>query len=124
VSRCFADLPAEKKGFVTLRVNCLDGSKESCKVKTLKSSLQSTTTDGIAMLQKILGSMITVSTPNAFLTASERQRAANDYLFSTQTAGDSEYLNAVLPHEEDVDNNSPNGYFFFGLTRLKSYKLL
>jgi hypothetical protein len=61
-SKCFADPPAQKKGTVTLRVNRLDGSKESCKVTTVKSSLQFTTTDDILMLQTIRGSTITVST--------------------------------------------------------------
>jgi hypothetical protein len=63
-SKCFADPPAEKKGTVTLGVNRLDGSKESFKVTTVKSSLQFTTTNGISMLQAILGSMITVSPRN------------------------------------------------------------
>jgi hypothetical protein len=112
LSRCFTDPPVEKKGFVTLRVNRLYRSKESCKVKTLKSSLQFTTTDGISKLQTILGSTITVSTRNGFPTAPKRLRAADDYLFSTQTAGDSDYVNAVLPHDEDGDDNSPHGYFF------------
>jgi hypothetical protein len=59
------------------------------------------------------GSTITVSTRNGFPTAPKRLRAADDYLFSaTQTAGDSDYINAVLPHVEDEDDNSPNGYFF------------
>jgi hypothetical protein len=47
-SKCFADPPAEKKGTMTLRVNRLDGSNKSCKVATVKSSLQFTTTDGIS----------------------------------------------------------------------------
>jgi hypothetical protein len=111
-SQCFADPPVEKKGFVTLRVNRLDGSKESCKVKTIKASLQFTTTDGISMLQSILGSTITVSTRNGFPTAPKRLRASDDYLFSTQTAGDSEYVNAVLPLDEGDCDNSPHGYFF------------
>jgi hypothetical protein len=112
-SQCFADPPVEKKGFVTLRVNRLDGSKESCKVKTKKNSLQFATIDGISALKKILGSTITVSARNGFPTAPKRLRAADDYLFSKQTAGDSEYVNAVLPHDEDDDyDNSPNGYFF------------
>jgi hypothetical protein len=109
---------------VTLRVNRLDGSKESCKVTTVKSSLQFTTTGGISKLQTRLGSTITVSTRNGFPTAPKRLRAADDYLFSTQIAGDSDYVNAVLPHDEDEDANSLTGYFFLGLTRLKSYELL
>jgi hypothetical protein len=90
----------------------LDGSKEFFKVTTIKSSLQFTTTGGILMLQTILGSTITVSSPNGFPTDTKRLRAADDYLFSTQIAGDSDYVNAVLPHDEDGDDNSPNGYFF------------
>jgi hypothetical protein len=78
-----------------------------------KNSLQFATIDGISALKKILGSTITVSTRNGFPTAPKRLRAADDYLFSKQTAGDSEYVNAVLPHDEDDDyDNSPNGYFF------------
>jgi hypothetical protein len=123
-SKCFADPSAEKKGTVILRVNCLDGSKESCKVTTVKSSLQFTTTDGISMLQTILGSTITVSTRNGFPKAAKRLRAADDYLFSTQTAGDSDYVNAVLPHEEDDGANSPNGYFFLWTHETESYELL
>jgi hypothetical protein len=80
-----------KKGTVTLRVNRLDGSKESCKVTTIKSSLQSTTTGGILMLQTMLGSTITVSTCHGFPIAPKHLRAADDYFFSTQTAGDSDY---------------------------------
>jgi hypothetical protein len=101
-----------KKGTVTLRISRLDGSKEFFKVTTIKSSLQFTTTGGILMLQTILGSTITVSSPNGFPTDTKRLRAADDYLFSTQIAGDSDYVNAVLPHDEDGDDNSPNGYFF------------
>jgi hypothetical protein len=108
-SQCFADPPVERKGTVTLRVNRLDGSKESCKVKTAKYRLQFTTDDKIKMLKKILGSTITVSTRNGFPTAPKRLLAGDDYLFSKQTAGDSEYVNAVLP---DDDNNSANGYYF------------
>ncbi len=108
-SKCFAQLPVERKGTVTLRVNRLDGSKESCKVKTAKFSLQFTSRDEIKMLKKILGTTITVSTRSGFPTAPKRLRAVDDYLFSKQTAGDSEYVNAVLP---DNDVTSPNGYFF------------
>jgi hypothetical protein len=97
---------------VILHVNRLDGLKESRKVTTVKSSLQFTTTGGISMLQTILGSTITVSTFNGFPTAPKRLRAADDYLFSMQTAGDSDYVNAVLPHDQDNDDNSPNGNFF------------
>jgi hypothetical protein len=97
---------------VTLRVNRLDGSKESCKVTTVKLSLLFTTTDGISMLQTILGSTITVSTRNGFPTTPKCLRAADDYLFSTQTDGDSDYVNPVLPHDEDHHDNSPKGYFF------------
>jgi hypothetical protein len=65
------------------------------------------------MLQTILGSTITVSARNGFPTAPKRLRAADDYLFSTQTAGDSDYVNAVLPqHDKGDDDNSPNSYFF------------
>jgi hypothetical protein len=62
------------------------------------------------MLKTILGSTITVSTRNGFPTAPKRLRAADDYLFSKQTAGNSEYVNAVLP-DDDVET-SPNGYYF------------
>jgi hypothetical protein len=64
------------------------------------------------MLQMILGSTIMVSNHNGFPTASKQLRAANVYLFSMQTAGDSEYINAVLPHDEDDNGNSLKGYFF------------
>ena len=109
---------------MTLRVNGFDGSKESCKVKTLKSSLQFTTTDGIVMLQTILGSTITVSTCNGFLTAPKHLRAVDDYLFSLQTSMNSKYVNAVLPHDEDGEDNSPNGYFFLLTQETEKYKLL
>jgi hypothetical protein len=68
-SKCFADPPAEKKGTVTHRVNCLDGLKESCKVTTVKSSLQFTTTNGISKLQTILGYLLVVvsqQTPSVY----------------------------------------------------------
>ncbi len=84
-----------------------------------------TTSDGILAIKEILGSTIVVSTRNGFPTAPKQLQAADNYLFSKQTAGDSEYVNAVLPHhDEDEDDNSPNGFFFFGPTRPKSYKLL
>ena len=66
-SQCFPDPPVERKGTVTLRVNRLDGLKESCKVKTIKYRLQFTTSDEIKLLKKILGSTITVSTRKGFL---------------------------------------------------------
>jgi hypothetical protein len=108
-SQCFPDPPVERKGTVTLRANRLDGSKESCKIKTAKFSLQFTTSEEIKTLKKILGTTITVSTRNGFPTAPKRLRATDDYLYSKQTAGDSEYVNAVLP---DNHVTSPNGYFF------------
>jgi hypothetical protein len=76
------------------------------------------------MLQTILGSTITVSTRNGFPTAPKRRRAADDYLFSTQTAEDSNYVNTVLPHDEDEDDNSPNGYFFLWTHETERYELL
>ena len=77
-------------------------------MKTAKYRLQFTTSDGIKMLKKILGSTITVSTRNGFPTAPKRLLAVDKYLFSKQTAGDSEYVNAVLP---DGDESS-KGYYF------------
>jgi hypothetical protein len=109
-SKCFGDPPVERNGTVTLRVNRLDGSKESCKVKTKKHALQFTTSGDITTLKTILGATITVSTRAGFPTAPKRLRATDDYLFSKQTAGNSEYVNAVLVHDED--DNSPNGYYF------------
>jgi hypothetical protein len=84
---------------VTLCVNHLDGSKKSCKVKAKKTgALQFTTNDGILTLKMVLGSTNTVSTWNGFPAAPKRLRATDeDSLFSKQTTGDSEYINAVLP---------------------------
>jgi hypothetical protein len=59
----------EKQGTVTLHVNHLDGSKESCKDKTKKFTLQFTTSDDLLMLKMVLGSTITVSTWSVFSTA-------------------------------------------------------
>jgi hypothetical protein len=110
-SDCFGNRLVEKQGTVTLRLNCLDGSKESCKIKTKKFTLQFTTSDDLLMLKSVLGSTITVSTRSGFPTAPKRLRAADNYLFSKQTAGNSEYVNAVLPAGDENDN-SPNGYYF------------
>ena len=109
-SHYFLDLPVEKKGTVTLRVNRLDGSKESCKIQTKKYALQFTTSAEISMLKAILGSTITVSARNGFPTAPKQLQASDNYLFTNQTAGNSEYVNAVLP--DDDDPNSQNGYYF------------
>jgi hypothetical protein len=80
VCTMFADLSVGKQGTVTLCVNCLDGSKESCKVKTKKYTLQFTTSDNTLMLKMVLGSTITVSTQNGFPTALKQQmQAADDY---------------------------------------------
>jgi hypothetical protein len=108
-SNCFGDPPVERKGTVTLRVNRLDGSKESCKVKTKKYTRQFTTSDDITMLKTVLGGTITVSTRAGFPTAPKRLRATDEYLFSKQTAGNSEYVNAIVPCDDD---NPPTGYYF------------
>ena len=111
-SECFVNPPVEKKGTVTLCVNRLDYSKESCKIATKKYFLQFTTSGEIAILKSILGATITVSARNGFPTAPKRLRADEDYLFSKQTAGDSEYVNAVLPASDDSNLRSLNGYYF------------
>jgi hypothetical protein len=99
------NLAVKKKGTVTLRINRLDCAKESCKVKTNKYSLQFTTRDEITLLKTILGSTITISARNGFPTAPKRLRADDEYRFSKQTAGASEYVNAILP-------GILNGFFF------------
>jgi hypothetical protein len=71
MSKSFVDPPLKKEGNVSLCVNRLDGSKESCKVKTTKSSLQFTTSHSISQLKRILGLTIMVSTQNNFRTASK-----------------------------------------------------
>jgi hypothetical protein len=81
-------------------------------MKTAKYWLQFTTTDKIKMLKKILGSTITVSTRNGFPTAPKQLLAGDDYLFSKQTAGDSEYVNTVLPDDDKSNSNSVNRYYF------------
>jgi hypothetical protein len=131
-SDCFVNRPVEKQGTVTLCVNHLDGSKESCKVKTKKSTLQFTTSDDLLTLKPALGSTITVSTQNGFPTAPKWLRAADDCLFSKQTAGDSEYINAILPDDEN-DNSlmtKPNLKFkvslvlhTFGVSSLKAMEI-
>jgi hypothetical protein len=97
---------------VTIRVNHLEGSKESFKVQTKKCTLQLTTSDDILSLKLIIGSTITVSTRNGFLTVPKRLQSADNYLYSKQNAAvDSDYVNAVLLCD-DADNNSPDGFFF------------
>jgi hypothetical protein len=59
----------EKRLPVTLCVNCLDGSKESCKVRIKKYALQFTASEDMWMLKMVLGLTITVSTRNGFPTA-------------------------------------------------------
>jgi hypothetical protein len=51
-----------------------------------------------------------VSTRNGFPEAPKHLRAADKYLFSTETVGDSNYVNTVLPH--DGDDKSLKGHFF------------
>lgn len=115
-SQCFAVLVVEKKGNVTLHVNHLDGSKELCKVKTKKYTLQFTTSGKISMLKTILGSMITVSARNGFLIAPKQLQAADDCLFSKQTMGASEYVNVVLPYDDN--NNVESFHFVIGMSLL------
>jgi hypothetical protein len=107
----FDNPPVAKKGFVTLRVNRLDGAKESCKIRTNKKVLQFTTSDEIAKLKTILGSSITVSVNSGFPAAPKRIRAADEYIFSSQTASESEFVNAVLP-EDILESHRPNGFIF------------
>jgi hypothetical protein len=100
-----------KKGLVTLRVNRLDGAKESCKIRTNKSTLRFTSSEDITKLKTILGSTITVSVNSGFPPAPKRVRAADDYVFTSQTASETEFVNAILP--QDISNSHrPNGFIF------------
>ena len=111
----FANPPLEKKGTVTLRVNRSDGAKESCKVKTKKMFLQFTTSREICKLKSVLGCSITVSSRMGFPTAPKRLQAGDNYLFTKQTAGMSEYVNAILPPlpDDELDlHPTSNGYYF------------
>jgi hypothetical protein len=65
----FDNPPVVKKGLVTLRVNRLDGAKQSCKIRMIKKSLQFTTSKEIAKLKTIIGSSITVSVNSGFPVA-------------------------------------------------------
>jgi hypothetical protein len=96
------NLAAKVKGTVTLRINCLDCAKESCKVKTNKYSLQFTTGDEITLLRTILGSSITISARNGFPTAPKRLQVADEYGFLKQTAGALEYVNVILRDNVDA----------------------
>jgi hypothetical protein len=58
-----------------------------------------------------MGASITVSVNNGFLTAPKRIRAADNYLFTWQTASESEFVNAIVP-EDIVALNRPIGFFF------------
>jgi hypothetical protein len=107
----FDNPPVVKKGLVTLRVNRLDGAKESCKIRTEKSTLQFTSSEEIAKLKTILGSSITVSVNSGFPKAPKRIRAADDYLFTSQTASESEFVNAVVP-QDILNTHRPNGFLF------------
>jgi hypothetical protein len=111
----FGNPRSTKIGTVTLRVNRLDGAKESSKVKTKKESLQFTTTGEITKLKTVLGSMITVSARNGFPTAPKRIRAAETYALCKQTAGELEFVNAILPYDSDDDlpqAHKEKGFFF------------
>ena len=107
----FDNPPVVKKGLVTLRVNRLDGAKESCKIRTQKSTLQFTSSNKIAKLKTILGSSITVSVNSGFPKAPKRIRAGDDYLFTSQTASESEFVNAVVP-QDILNTHRPNGFLF------------
>ncbi len=62
----------------------------------------------------ILGSTITVSTQNGFPTVPKPLQSADNYLYSKQNASDLDYVNVILLYD-NTDNNSLNGFFFFGL---------
>jgi hypothetical protein len=76
-----------------------------------KKKLQFTTSDEISKLKTILGSAITVSVNNGFPTAPKRIKVADTYLFSSQTATESEFVNAIIP-QDILGSNRPNGFFF------------
>jgi hypothetical protein len=99
-------------GTVTLCINFLDGTKESSKVQTKKSTLQFTTSDAILLLKIIIWSTITVSTRNGFPAAPKQLRSSDNHLYSKQNTRDLHYVSVVLLCDNAV-NNSPSGFFFF-----------
>jgi hypothetical protein len=107
----FDNPPVVKPGQLTLRVNRLDGAKESCKIRTKKSTLQFTSSNKISKLKTILGSSITVSVNNGFPPAPKRIQAADDYLFLSQTASESEFVNGIVP-QDVLESHRPNGFYF------------
>ena len=96
---------------MTLRLKRLGGAKESCKIRTKKYYLQFTSSGEIKNLKAILGSSITVSVNNGYPSAPKRIRVVDDYVWTSQTASVSEYVNATLPHDV-LQSHRPNGFFF------------
>ncbi len=62
-------------------------------------------------MKTIFGSSITVSVNSGFPKAPKRIRAADDYLFTSQTASESEFVNAVVP-QDILNTHRPNGFLF------------